>query len=77
MDETMQKYYEDFLTLCMERLEIGEKVHKDVFIKTDMYLQIMEELADVCNYAFLEYMKICVLRNMKEKVVSEKNNDQD
>lgn len=67
MDKTMKRYLEEFIGLSYTRLEKGEKTQKGAYKKTDLYEQIMEELADVANYAFLEYMRIRNLKKMKTK----------
>ena len=63
----MKKYLEVFIGLCYSRLEKGEKTRKGAYKKIDLYEQILEELADVANYAFLEYMRIKNLQKMKSK----------
>lgn len=68
MDESMKKYIEEFLELCYERLDKGEQDKKDAYTKIDLYQQIIEELADVSNYAFLEYVKIRNLKELKNKI---------
>ena len=71
MDESMNKYLEEFLSLCYDRLEKGDKEHKDDYVNVDLYQQMMEELADVFNYAFLEYVKLRNLKQLKEKMNKE------
>jgi len=68
MDDTMKKYLEEFVTLCYSRLEKGEKIKKGAYKKVDLYDQILEELTDVSNYAFLEFMRIQNLKKMKRKI---------
>lgn len=72
MDDTMKKYLEEFLVLCYSRLGQGEKTKKGAYKKIDLYDQILEELADVSNYAFLEFMKVQNLKKMKEKITQTK-----
>ena len=68
MDETMKQHLEKFLILCYGRLDQGEKIHGKNYEAADLYQQMSEELADVFNYAFLEYVKIQNLKIMKEKL---------
>lgn len=72
MDDTMKKYLEEFVTLCFSRLEKGEKTKNNAYKKVDLYDQILEELVDVSNYAFLEFMRIQNLKKMKKKAVQVK-----
>jgi hypothetical protein len=48
-------------------LEAGDEMYGKRFESVEILDQITEELADVANYAFLEYVKI---RKMKEKLAS-------
>jgi len=73
MDETMRQYFKEFLTLCGKRLEVGDKTHHNAYLKSDLYQQMSEELADISNYAFLEYMKIQNLKKMKDKLQQDKH----
>ncbi len=74
MDSTMKKYLEEFLILCYSRLEQGERTKKGLHKKVDLYDQILEELADVSNYAFLEFMKVQNLKKMKKKITKKIKN---
>jgi len=67
----MKKYLEEFLGLCYERLNKGEKEHTDDYLKVDLYQQMIEELADVFNYAFLEYVKLRNLKKLRVKLDKE------
>lgn len=51
-----------FFKICYARLESGDKQYKDRYRKVELLDQIIEELADVANYAFLEYVKITALK---------------
>lgn len=68
----MENYLKEFLTLCCNRLEEGDKTHHNAYRTSDLYQQMCEELADVSNYAFLEYVKIQNLKKMKEKLQQDK-----
>jgi hypothetical protein len=63
LEDDLKGYLEDFVKLCYLRLEKGSTEGKD-FRNADLYNQIIEELADISNYAFLQYVKI---RSTKEK----------
>src|SRR5437870_12552172 len=54
MDTDMKKYLEDFVELCYSRLEKGDKERHNDFMILDLYQEMMEELSDIANYAFLE-----------------------
>lgn len=68
----MKKYLENFVGICYSRLEQGEKTRKGAYKKTDLYDQIIEELADVANYAFLEYMRMQNLKIAKSSLKTKK-----
>jgi len=72
MDKSMKKHLEDFVTLCYARLEQGEKTRKGAYKKTDLYEQIIEELSDIANYAFLEYMRMKSLKIAKSRFSKKK-----
>lgn len=67
MDTKLKEHLENFLKICYKRLEGGETLYHDRYKKLDLYDQIIEELADIANYAVLQYVKIVEL---KEKSVS-------
>ena len=64
----MRKSLESFVKLCYGRLEAGEKIHGTNYQNIDLYKEISEELADVANYAFMEYHKIQKLKEKKQKL---------
>ena len=47
-----------FFKKCYERLEIGEEAGGSRFESLDLFQEIGNELADISNYAFLQYVKI-------------------
>lgn len=49
------------------RLETGERISGDHYMEIDLFEEITQELADVANYAFLEYMKVSKLRDKAGK----------
>lgn len=68
MDENFQENLKEFFKRCYVRLENGEKETKNERYKNlDLFEEICDELADVSNYAFLQYLKIMEL---KEKTTS-------
>ena len=64
----MKKSLKGFVKLCYGRLNAGEKIHGTSYQNTDLYKEISEELADVANYAFMEYHKIQKLKEKKQKL---------
>lgn len=69
----MKKYLKEFVTFCYSRLEKAEKTKKGSYKKTNLYDQLLEELADVANYAFLEFMRVQNLKKLKAKASKERN----
>ena len=74
MDEETKKALEDFVKLCYGRLDTGSQVHGSNYEKLDLYKEISDELADVANYAFMEYYKIQKLKIKKEQLNINDNN---
>ena len=64
----MMQYLQSFTELCYARLEGGDKERKDRFTELDLHKEIAEELADVANYAFLEYIKIMKIKEKTKKL---------
>jgi hypothetical protein len=62
MDDQMKKHLQEFFTLCFARLNQQEKPRGERFRDLDLFEEITQELADVANYAFLQYLKIAELR---------------
>jgi hypothetical protein len=67
MRKGLEDQLREFLKICYSRLEAGDEMYGKRFESVEILDQITEELADVANYAFLEYVKI---RKMKEKLAS-------
>lgn len=65
MDEEKTEYLKKYFQKCYERLEMGEAAGGDRYKSLDLFEEISNELADISNYAFLEYLKIMKL---KEKI---------
>ena len=70
-DETMQRLRK-FQELCTLRFEVGERNYGDSFKKIDVFEEMISELADLVNYAFMQYIKII---QMREKYRQIGNND--
>lgn len=71
MDEEMRNNLKEFFKRCYSRLEIGEKKGGDRFESLDLFEEISDELADISNYAFLQYVKLV---RIKEKMKAIKDN---
>lgn len=69
VEEDLKLYLEDFVKMCYNRLEKGSTAYNKQFEQEDLYMEIMEELADVSNYAFLEYVKVRRLMEKKKRLV--------
>lgn len=63
MKKDLERYLKDFVAKCYARLETGEKRYGKRFLEVDLLEEISNELIDVANYAFLEYVKV---QRMKE-----------
>ena len=63
MEEDTKKQLKEFFKICWMRLETGERISGDRYEEIDLFDEITQELADIANYAFLEYMKISQLRD--------------
>jgi len=70
LDEEMKRFLKEFFKRCYNRLEIGERKGGDRFESLDLFEEIGDELADVSNYAFLQYVKLLKLKK-KVKAIEE------
>lgn len=68
MDDEKRTNLKDFFKICYSRLEMGEKEDGDRFESLDLIEEIIEELADVSNYAFLQYLKLVKLKEKIKKI---------
>ncbi len=68
MEESLKSQLKEFTRLCYLRLEDGAKTHRNAYEKLDLYDEILHELADVANYAFMEYVKIMNLKSKKDRL---------
>jgi NTP pyrophosphatase (non-canonical NTP hydrolase) len=71
MDDEMKNNLKEFFKRCYSRLEIGERKGGDRFESLDLFEEITDELADISNYAFLQYIK---LLKLKEKMKAIRDN---
>lgn len=76
MEENIKRYLEDYVKICYSRLEKGSSIHHNAYEGLDLYNEIIQELADVSNYAFLEYVKVRELAEKKKRLL-EKQKDSD
>lgn len=67
MDDETKDYLKEFFKRCYSRLEMGEKGDGNRFESLNLFEEITDELADISNYAFLQYVK---LTKLKEKMKS-------
>ena len=67
LDAEKKNYLKEFFERCYNRIEMGERKGGDRFESLDLFEEIGDELADVSNYAFLQYVK---LKRLKEKMKS-------
>ena len=72
MEDTLKKNIKEFFKICYSRLEIGEKKYGDRYESIDLFEEIINELADISNYSFLQYVKLMKLR---EKIKSINESD--
>lgn len=63
MEEQTKQQLKEFFTICFSRLELGEEMHGERFKSIDLIEEIINELADISNYAFLQYLKLIKLKN--------------
>jgi hypothetical protein len=68
MKEDTKRQLKDFFKICWMRLETGERISADHYAKIDLFDEITQELADIANYAFLEYVKISQLREKARRL---------
>jgi len=67
VDDETKDYLKEFFKRCYSRLEMGEKGDGNRFESLNLFEEITDELADISNYAFLQYVK---LTKLKEKMKS-------
>lgn len=72
MDEEKKDFLKAYFQKCYERLEMGEALGGNRYESLDLFEEISNELADISNYAFLEYLKLVKLK--KKILAIEKSN---
>ena len=73
MDDEMKKYLKEFFKRCYDRLEMGEQEDGNRFESLELFEEICDELADVSNYAFLQYIKLMKLREKTDSMEKAKD----
>jgi hypothetical protein len=68
MDEQMKARLQEFFTICYARLNQQDESRGERFRGLDLYEEITQELADISNYAFLEYLKVADLKLKTERL---------
>jgi hypothetical protein len=68
MEDKMKAQLQAFFTMCYARLNQQKEPRGDRFRSLDLYDEIAQELADVANYAFLEYLKVMELKEKKDRL---------
>lgn len=76
MNDEMKNYLKEFFKRCYNRLEMGEREGGDRFESLDLFEEISDELADISNYAFLQYIKLIKLKK-KMKSIEESGHKKD
>jgi hypothetical protein len=67
MRKDLEDQLREFFKICYRRLEVGDEQYGKKFESVEILDQIAEELADVANYAFLEYLKIQKIKRKMPK----------
>jgi len=70
MDPQRKKQLQEVFTICYGRLNQQEESRAEVFRSLDLFEEITQELADIANYAFLEYLKVTDLRSKADRFKS-------
>ncbi len=68
MDDEKKEFLKTFFQKCYDRLEMGEAVGGDRYKSLDLFEEIADELADISNYAFLQYIKVMNLRKKLKSI---------
>jgi len=67
MDPQRKKQLQEVFTICYGRLNQQEESRAEGFRSLDLFEEITQELADIANYAFLEYLKVTDLRSKVDR----------
>lgn len=68
MDDEKKKYLEEFFKKCYERLEMGEAKDGNRFESLDLFEEMGNELVDLSNYAYLQYIKLMRLKKKMKSI---------
>jgi len=68
MDDEKKKLLQVFFKKCYERLEMGEEIGGNRFESLNLFEEISNELADISNYAFFQYIKIMKLEEKTKSI---------
>ena len=68
MDEEKNNFLKTYFQKCYDRLEMGEAAGGDRYKSLDLFEEISNELADISNYAFLQYIKLMKLKEKMQAV---------
>jgi hypothetical protein len=62
MEESTKTDLKEFFKICYDRLDKGQEMYGSRYEHLDLFEEMSQELADIANYAFLEYRKIKALK---------------
>ena len=71
MDEDLKTHLQKFVEICYGRLEKGAETHGKNYDDLDLHEEMIQELADIANYAFMEYVKVLNLKDKKDRILKE------
>ena len=73
MDDEKKERLKEFFKKCYDRLEMGESKGWNMFESLDLFEEMSNELADLSNYAFLQYIKLMKLKEKMKSIEEEKS----
>ncbi len=68
MDDKTIGHMKKFQEICASRFEVGRRAYGDQFKNIDLYEEMISELADLVNYAFMQYLKVIQMREDYSKL---------
>ena len=68
MEDEMKAQLQSFFTICYARLNQQKEPRGERYRSLDLFEEITQELADVANYAFLEYLKVLEIKSKTSKL---------
>ena len=68
MEDQMKGQLQTFFTICYARLNQQKEPRGDRYRTLDLFEEIAQELADIANYAFLEYLKVMEVKSKASKL---------